>query len=114
MAEEQNDDAVRLAMWFHEAYEDLAPEHGYKTRDASRKPWADIPETNKALMIATARRVRLRLAQETLTARRTRPEEEDRLPDYLLQGAMPAEILVFLTGSVLVVFMVLARSGCLG
>ena len=47
----------RLAQAFHEAYEELAPRFGYKTRDASAVPWADVPKNNKELMIATARRV---------------------------------------------------------
>jgi len=41
-----------LAQAFHETYERLAPAHGYRTREASAKPWADVPEQNKALMIA--------------------------------------------------------------
>lgn len=39
-----------IARAFHEAYERLAPEHGYKTREASAKPWEEVPEQNKALM----------------------------------------------------------------
>ena len=42
-----------LARRFHEAYERLAPDFGYKTREASAVPWDDVPEANKALMIAT-------------------------------------------------------------
>ncbi len=41
-----------LAQRFHEAYERLAPEHGYRTQPESAKPWADVPENNKSLMIA--------------------------------------------------------------
>jgi hypothetical protein len=47
----------QLAQLFHETYERLAPSHGYETREASAKPWADVPESNKALMIATCREV---------------------------------------------------------
>ncbi|KKM02993.1 hypothetical protein LCGC14_1778860 [marine sediment metagenome] len=46
-----------LAQAFHEAYEELAPQFGYKTREASAVPWADVPENNKALMIAACERV---------------------------------------------------------
>jgi hypothetical protein len=46
-----------IAQRFHEAYERLAPEFGYKTREASAVPWEDVPENNKALMIATVREV---------------------------------------------------------
>ena len=54
----------QMAQAFHEAYEELAPQFGYKTREASAVPWADVPENNKALMIATCERVaRAYLAQ---------------------------------------------------
>ncbi len=43
-----------LARMFHEKYERLAPEFGYKTREASAVPWDDVPEQNKALMVAVA------------------------------------------------------------
>lgn len=46
--------AEALAIQFHEAYERLAPEHGYSTREASRKPWREVPENNRSLMIAVA------------------------------------------------------------
>lgn len=44
--------AERIAKAFHEAYESLAPEHGYETRQASRKPWEEVPENNRELMVA--------------------------------------------------------------
>jgi hypothetical protein len=44
--------AEQVAQQFHETYERLAPDHGYRTREASAKPWADVPEQNKGLMIA--------------------------------------------------------------
>lgn len=47
--------AEKIAQAFHEAYERLAPEHGYETREASSVPWADVPEPNKGLMVAVAR-----------------------------------------------------------
>lgn len=46
-----------IARAFHEAYEALAPQHGYKTREASAVPWEDVPEDNKALMRATVARL---------------------------------------------------------
>lgn len=46
-------DAERIARAFHRAYEELAPEHGYETREASAKPWEQVPENNRALMVAT-------------------------------------------------------------
>ena len=50
-------DAEKLAKLFHDTYEELAPSHGYETREASRKPWEDVPENNKGLMIAVCQRV---------------------------------------------------------
>lgn len=49
--------AKQLAKKFHETYEELAPQFGYVTREASRKPWEDVPEQNKCLMIAVARKI---------------------------------------------------------
>ena len=46
-----------IAQAFHEVYERAAEGFGYKTRDESAVPWADVPENNKALMIATVRGV---------------------------------------------------------
>lgn len=46
------DHAAQLAQLFHETYERLAPAFGYETREASAKPWAEVPDTNKRLMIA--------------------------------------------------------------
>jgi hypothetical protein len=44
--------AERVARAFHEAYERLAPEFNYETREASAKPWEEVPEQNRDLMIA--------------------------------------------------------------
>ena len=44
--------AERIAAAFHEAYERLAPAHGYQTREASAKPWDQVPEQNRQLMVA--------------------------------------------------------------
>jgi hypothetical protein len=44
--------AETIAKAFHETYETFAPNYGYKTRDASAVPWADVPKQNKDLMIA--------------------------------------------------------------
>lgn len=47
----------QIAQQFHEVYERLAPNFGYQTREASAKPWADVPDRNKQLMIAVAAEV---------------------------------------------------------
>jgi hypothetical protein len=52
---EVNTQAEAIARAFHEAYERLAPAHGYKTRKSSAKPWDEVPYSNKMLMIATVR-----------------------------------------------------------
>jgi hypothetical protein len=49
--------AEELAKLFHETYEELAPNYGYTTRRSSAVPWEDVPEPNKSLMIAVAKRV---------------------------------------------------------
>jgi len=44
--------AEKLARRFHETYERLAPSFSYQTREASAKPWEEVPENNRRLMIA--------------------------------------------------------------
>lgn len=46
--------AEKVARAFHAHYERLAPDHGYRTREASAKPWDEVPKNNRALMVATA------------------------------------------------------------
>jgi hypothetical protein len=46
--------AERVAREFHEAYERLAPDLGYRTREASAVPWQQVPVRNRRVMIATA------------------------------------------------------------
>jgi hypothetical protein len=46
-----------LARLFHETYERLAPEHGYETREASAKPWRQVPANNRALMVAVCQHI---------------------------------------------------------
>lgn len=48
----RRDTADQVARRFHEAYERLAPEHGYDTRPESAVPWEQVPANNKALMRA--------------------------------------------------------------
>jgi hypothetical protein len=49
--------AEELARLFHDTYERLAPEFGYRTREDSAVPWEDVPAANKALMVATCEHV---------------------------------------------------------
>ena len=46
--------AEYIAHAFHKSYERQASDFGYKTREASAKPWKDVPAANKELMIAVA------------------------------------------------------------
>lgn len=45
--------AETIAKRFHDVYVFLAPQHGYETREASAKPWSEVPEQNRSLMIST-------------------------------------------------------------
>ena len=38
------------AQVMHEAYEEAASRVGWQTQQASRKPWAEVPEANKLTM----------------------------------------------------------------
>lgn len=44
--------AESIAKAFHDSYELQAGNFGYETREASRKPWDQVPENNRSLMIA--------------------------------------------------------------
>ena len=46
------DQAEQIARAFHESYERQAPAHNYETREASAKPWEQVPEQNRNLMCA--------------------------------------------------------------
>lgn len=39
----------------HDAYEEAAVGAGWETNEKSRKPWADVPESNKATMRVAVR-----------------------------------------------------------
>lgn len=54
----------QLAQLFHETYERLAPQYSYTTRPESAKPWQDVPENNKQLMIAVAGEVLATLTKQ--------------------------------------------------
>jgi hypothetical protein len=56
--------AEQLARLFHETYERLAPDFGYRTRTASAVPWPEVPTNNQLLMVATAAEVLRALDQD--------------------------------------------------
>lgn len=45
--------AEHIAQRFHDAYELLAPEYGWKPQAESSVAWEDVPAPNRNLMIAT-------------------------------------------------------------
>lgn len=53
--QEEKTDPEHVARLFHENYERLASEFGYKTREASAVPWDDVPGGNQDLMVETAK-----------------------------------------------------------
>lgn len=50
---------------FHDAYELFAPAFGWATQEVSRKPWADLPQSIRDLMIAVVRNVLIEQARAT-------------------------------------------------
>ena len=68
--------AESVAKLFHETYERLAPVYNHETRQETRRPWEEVPERNKRLMIAVAAEV---LA--TLFAPDAPPIEAPRVAD---------------------------------
>jgi hypothetical protein len=54
--------AEKWAKDFHDTYERTAPRFGYETRKESAKPWEEIPEKNRKLMIAVCAEVLCRFA----------------------------------------------------
>jgi len=67
-------EAERIARLFHETYERLAPEYEYQTRARSAKPWGQLPDDNRRLMIATAEVVLGDVARQLERARGARHE----------------------------------------
>lgn len=79
-------DAEALARRFHEAYERLAPEFGYKTREASAVPWAEVPEANKRLMIATCASILPDVSVSTPPSDPTREEYREAYETWRAEG----------------------------
>lgn len=57
MSDTLREEAKRIARAFHEAYEDIAPRVGYRTREESAKPWHEVPKANRELMVLTVMRL---------------------------------------------------------
>jgi hypothetical protein len=65
----------QLCEVMHDAYERAAVGAGWETQQASRKPWADVPEANKATMRVAVRAL-LAAARPHLRARQIEALEE--------------------------------------
>lgn len=50
-------DAEYLAWMFHHYYEELASQLGYQTQEEIAKPWAEVSDQYKRLMIAVAEKL---------------------------------------------------------
>jgi len=72
--------AEDLAKRFHYSYEALAPNFGYETRKESAKPWGEVPEQNKKLMIAVCEEVLSFLCSAEGLARENWVSVEKELP----------------------------------
>lgn len=59
-----------LAKLFHSTYEELAPQFSYETRVESAKPWDEVPQNNRELMIATADAVMRKIDKKMARERR--------------------------------------------
>lgn len=51
----------------HDAYEKAAAEQDWSTQESSRKPWADVPEKNKATMRIAVRALVNRVTEDVLS-----------------------------------------------
>lgn len=70
----------------HDAYEAAATANGWETQEGSRKPWADVPEANKATMRAAVRA----LLSSSIVAARVQRAEAEMCPanDVLFNAAL--------------------------
>ena len=46
-----------LARRFHELYERIAPQFGYRTRKGTRVPWSELPDDNRELMLLVSGKI---------------------------------------------------------
>lgn len=86
---EEPDRAEALARQFHEAYERLAPSFGYTTREASAKPWVEVPEKNKRLMVAVCAEL---LTRSALAAERAAGAVDTARLDWMQEHGVNVEV----------------------
>jgi hypothetical protein len=83
--------AESLARAFHEVYERLAPSFGYETRKESTKPWEQVPEHNRKLMIAVCNEVMApRLAESRAAMREECAKVVQHIPVVSLPDILDA------------------------
>jgi len=71
--------AEKLARKFHDEYERLAPEFGWKSQESCRKGFDELPESNRELMVEVARQVIVWIVETMLEeARKEIPDSEFR------------------------------------
>lgn len=72
----------------HDAYEHAALRHGWETQERSRKPWADVPEENKAT-VREATRAALEVAMPVIEneLRNVIAQEINDRAKYIQNGA---------------------------
>lgn len=84
--------AIDLARRFHTLYEALAPQFGYETRKESAKPWSQVPEQNKDLMIAVCEALLKELPSPQVAYAAGRSAGLDEAAQLLNCGINPIEI----------------------
>ena len=53
----ENEQAEKLAIWMHEQYEEISKQAKWKTQKKCQVKFKDLPEENKQVMIALAKRL---------------------------------------------------------
>ena len=48
--------AILMAEWFHNNYEEISLNNGWKTQEQCQVPFRDLPKENKATMIEVCQR----------------------------------------------------------
>ena len=79
MPKDLSEEAV--AEWLHDDYEKSARVVGWKTQEACRVPWKDLPAANQAVMLLTARAV-LALVREKVREAITATRVQERRNDF--------------------------------
>lgn len=89
-------DAEQLARFFHETYARLAPEFGRKASQIPSKPWTEVREPHKSLLVAVAREILFTLYGEDFVKWQEQSAEEYKkyLGEYERRATEQARICV--------------------